>query len=299
MEQREAPCAHCKKIVQYPAADVGMPFTCPHCHLTFDLPDGRAARPRAPGQLKSMCPKCSNVIDYLEEVAGQIIPCPTCGTRMKLPAPAAAKNPMLELADEKEEEKKPKAKGGAGGVIRGKKGFGRAVAPLSGPRMYVKEKDPHRSRLLIQATVLVIVAIVLSVGGYFAFRKVKSSKIDTEGKIKPTVEEYFQLLDQQNAAAAAQMHSVDDALKQNLVKMFQESFDKFDSHIATYSIKAAAIMSDGEALATCDVTFIARDKAKNLPAKRWTESLELRLQWQGGRWKILRGLQMPRSIPDQ
>ena len=206
---------------------------------------------------------------------------------------------MLELADEPEEEKKP-ARKSSGGVIRGKKGFGRAVAPLSGPRMYVKEKDPHRSRLLIQASVLLVVAIVLSVGGYFAFRKVKTSKIDTEGKIKPTVEEYFSLLDQQNAAAAAQMHAVDDdKLKQNLAKMYQESFDRFDSHIAAYDIRAAAIKSDGEALATCDVTFIARDKAKNLPTKKWNESSELRLRWEGGRWKIIRGLRLPTSIPDQ
>lgn len=298
MEQREAPCAHCKKIVLYPAADVGMPFTCTHCHLTFDLPDGRPARPRAPGQLKTMCPKCNQVIDYLQEVAGQIIPCPNCGTKIKLPGGAPAPNPMLELADEEEVEKKPAARPAAG-VIRGKKGFGRAVAPTGGPRMYAKERDPHRSRLLMQAVVLVIVAAALSIGGYFAFRKVQTTRVDKEGKINPLVERYFALLDQQNASGAAELHWGDAAGRQAMAKTYQDSYEKFDSRIPSYQIRASAIMSDGDALVTCDVTFSARNKAKNLPQKSWPEAAELRLRWQGGDWKVLRGLRLPASVPDQ
>jgi hypothetical protein len=293
MQEREAPCPHCKKPAFYPAADVGMPYTCKYCRLSFDLPDGRPAEPRAPSALKVMCPKCSFVLEYLEELAGKVMPCPQCQTSIKLPE--LSTGPKLELMEEEEEER-PKAKGQQP-VIRGKKGFGRAIVPMSGPRLHGPTRDPARAKLLMQATVLVLIAGGLALGGFLLYSNTKRKQVDYEMEIRKVAQECIDAINAADADAVAQLVWSTPATRQDISKKFQEQFAKFQYRISDVHMATAAILDDGSGLIRIKWNLTVTEKATSKSGAA-SEEREVRFVRKDGRWVLGRMIVLTERVPN-
>jgi hypothetical protein len=270
-----------------------MPFTCPRCHLTFDLPDGKPARPRAEKTLQTMCPNCSHVIEYLESAAGHVNSCPKCYTKIKLPG-GPASNPLLELADEKPETT-PAPRPQSGG-LRGKRGFGRAIVPLSGPRRRAPGGDGSRARTAAQIGVLLLIAAGIVVGILVAVNVSKKTKVDRGRMLENVLKDYIAQINFDNAEGLAQMCWGSAESRAGLVQNFRDLFAKVEIRVTQYELRD--VFAEGEeGRLRMDLSFQVTDKAKSR-SKSYTEERTMIFRWKDGRFWVVRPIPFPTEVRD-
>ena len=299
MDQRETPCTHCKAKVVYPAADIGMPVTCKSCGLSFDAPDGRPARIVPVTEMQTACPKCQGVLAYLPEAAGRVVACPSCAVKIKLPGgPDDVPKVSLEFAEKEEDQPRP-VKKSQGTVIRGKKGFGRAIVGphMAGPRMTV-ERDPAAAKKLISLVILIVVGVALAAGLYALYNHQIKITVDRKELIRAAAKQYIEFVNYDNVDGLVELCGATPENRAERAREYREIFAKIQVRIDEYKIKDVFEKDNSGGVALIDWSYKVKDlkngKIESFPNKGG----QIDLRYRDGRFTVNHPWIFPRGVRD-